>query len=358
MTIFAVLYSDVSKGELPIIISDVLVTSGSFVVQTGERYGKVYLPSVGGKFPHLTSQESIAGLIQKTYVISDAHSVVFAGGIREAKNFYEDMVSAKSYEEKVSVCEKYRGCLQFVNCFADVQTQSTFVVATDDCNYLEPGDYGLVIVGGSGESSIRDLLLQHQALPFCGEKELAPYARALCLVSAAIDLDEKLPAKTIEKKFGGYYEVSLFLDGKFLKLEGVQYSYWKIEVFDGRINWVPSKIYFHEYIAGVLVVRRVSFSSKEENFAIWQDCYGISGFESSMLPSEACNKALEHIPLPFIEVASVEIDGDVFRFVAMTQPLVSFRQEGGRWFPDINTKLLDAYAEEIYEKLQARHMES
>jgi hypothetical protein len=110
MTVFCILYSDVTSGEQPILISDVLITKGTRSSQEGRRYEKLYLPSIGGRFPDLPNKISIDGYIQKMYV-TDKYTFVVAGGYAAVENFHLKILSSETIEEFVSVCGPVPGML-------------------------------------------------------------------------------------------------------------------------------------------------------------------------------------------------------------------------------------------------------
>lgn len=352
MTIFSVLYANLATGEQPIVISDVLVTSSMLDSKSEERYKKVYIPSVGGKFPHLSGNALIAGLMQKMYILDNGHFIVFAGNVGAAYDFYEAMQSIKSADEFYSACKSHRNHLQFATFAVDLESEQAIICCSDDCNILQPGSYGTVIVGGSGESTVRKLLLKHQGMPFRGDEKLTTIGRALCLVSEALELDDNFPSLTLDKSFGAYYEISLYTGDSFVKLDRVLFSFWQVEIHDDGPTWTPTKMFYHEYVNGVLVVRRISVSMEAVGRVIWQDCYGIGGFGLSTSVDFVRSQVSMSAPRPIMEVASVEFNGATFRFVAMDAPIVDFKLSGETWDINIDYGLLKKYSEEIAQSIE------
>lgn len=351
MTVFCILFADVTNGEEPIVISDVLVTSEMLGNNT-ERYQKIYLPSIGGTFPHLTGVSSIKGYIQKTYIVG-RRTFVAAGTLNAAHGFYDEMHSAETFEKFWSACSQYKDDLQFASFALESSTSQIYLCCTDSCRQMQLGDYGYVIVGGSGESTIRNLLLKHQSLGFDGDKAMAPIARALCLVSEAIDLDDTAPSQSLQRLFGGYYEISYFSHDAFFKLERVLFSFWEVVIQDNGPQWMPTKMFFHEYVDGVLVVRRITISSESgESAVIWQDCYGIGGFSASSSNELVRSKVSTSIPEAIMEVASVELNGACFRFVSLDKPIIRFEAAGDRWVTKIDYQLLQHYSASIADAIE------
>lgn len=351
MTVFIILYGNLANGEQPIVISDVLLTSSAQDLSNEERYKKTYIPSVGGKFPHLSGNALISGLMQKLYILDNGHLMVFAGNVRDAGEFHDAQQLVKNSNELFSVCRSYRNRIQFAILALDVESKSVLLCCSDDCNVLEPGSYGKVIIGGSGESVVRDLILKHQVLPFCGDEYWAEIARALCLVSEALSLDDSFPSRTLDNGFGAYYEIGIFANDSFIKLERVLFSFWEVTIQDDNPRWMPTKMFFHEYVDGILVVRRITLAHEAGDRVIWQDCYGIGGLGVNSSTNRACSEVSMTIPQPIIEMASVEFEGATFRFFEMNQSIVKFKSLGKNWDIEINFDLLKKYSEKIAENV-------
>ncbi|RXZ36089.1 hypothetical protein D9O50_05895 [Oxalobacteraceae bacterium CAVE-383] len=249
------------------------------------------------------------------------------------------MLKIKTLEEFLLTCQLYRSTLQFVAITTiDGELNRVILCGSDDCTQFQPGDYGRVVIGGFGESSIRDLLVQQQALYFKGSEDLSSIGRALCLVSAALELDDSSPEKTLNKQFGAYYEITLYENGEFIKLERVLFSFWEITIVDDTLMWIPTKMFYHEYIDGMLIVRRITIPPyKEENSGIWQDCYGINSFERRHSHDFLRTHISEFAPDPWIEVVNAKLYNRDFRFIS-SNPIIRFEKDGEKWKinPDFN----------------------
>jgi hypothetical protein len=89
MTVFCILNADVSRGESPILISDILLTESVYLDADDSRYRKTYIPSLGGTFPQFAPDSSIAGLTQKTHIFRNGICAVVADNdIRDANQIH------------------------------------------------------------------------------------------------------------------------------------------------------------------------------------------------------------------------------------------------------------------------------
>ncbi|WP_312315884.1 hypothetical protein [Stenotrophomonas sp.] len=199
--------------------------------------------------------------------------------------------------------------------------------------------HGRVIIGGSGETTMKRLVLQHAMKPLAGDPNVMRIARALYLVNEALELDDANPEETLGNKFGAYYEIAAYEDGTFRKLDRVAHHYFRyVEGEDhGRLCLVRS--YFHEYLGKDLIVRRVVAGMDGEQISVWQDCYVINGFDAPLDLAAAAPHINSHLSTPDWEVVSIDLGGYVSRVVSIEQPLVSSQLVDGRWYCTIDQEL-------------------
>ena len=112
-------------------------------------------------------------------------------------------------------------------------------------------------------------------------------------------------------------------------------------------------MFFHEYVDGVLIVRRISVSSWDgENADIWQDCYGISSFMKVASHELIRSQTSALAPNPIMEVVSVKFEGARFRFVSMEKQIIRFQSHGEKWTTKIDHELLQQYSETIFHTIE------
>lgn len=341
MTAFCVLFANVAEGEKPIVISDVLLTDAVRQSFDDRRYGRRYIPSIGGTFPQVSADVSIAGLVQKTCVLGNGHCMVVAGDLRRAARFCSEVASRSAIGDIVEICRRYDGELQFVVLMNDSEGKTVYVCATESCRRLSPGSYGTVLLGGSGEGAWASLFMRHQGLPFKAGQESESLDRALCLVNEALDMDQSNRSETLGKRFGAYYETTAFTGSEFIKVGRVAHHYLTLDFTDNGSWWIIKKSYYHEYLDNDLIIRRISWGLDSEEPAVWQDCYVIGGLMSRVNAIEARRWIDETAPAPLAEVLCVQVGESKFRFVRWQRRLVTIRKEEGKWFPAVDREVIE-----------------
>ncbi|MBN3783261.1 hypothetical protein G3O06_37940 [Burkholderia sp. Ac-20345] len=349
MTVFCVLFADVSNGEQPIFISDVLLTAELRHSADGERYEKTYIPSIGGTFPQVSQNASISGLIQKTYILPMGHCLSLAGDFESVLNFYAEIKSKTDLFDVANIISRYKKSLQFAVAMLDRDTDRIYLCATESCRQLTPGSYGSVLIGGSGHNTLRKLLIAHQHRPFVGDPALDSIGRALVLINEALEMDESAPIETLGEHFGAYYEIAEFTGSQFVKIDNVAHHYVTIKIIDGTAHWILEKSYYHEYCGGNLLVRRISWG---QDF-VWQDCYVIGGFNGPVNLREVQLRVSDTAPIPMFEVIRLKFETSNFRVVSNRRHLIKIRKEGDRWFGDVDNIAANELANYIADELEA-----
>lgn len=348
MTVFCILFADVSKGEQPIFISDILTTAELRHSGDGERYEKTYIPSIGGTFPQISKSASISGLIQKTYILPVGHCLSLAGDFNSILKLYGDLKSAVSIVEIGSIISRYKNSLQFAIAMLDRDADRIYICATESCRQLNPGSYGSVLIGGSGHSTLRKLLIDHQHRPFVGDPTLDSIGRALVLINEALEMDESAPAETLGERFGAYYEIAAFTGSEFVKIDNVAHHYVDIKIIDGVAHWIVEKSYYHEYCGDNLLVRRISWGKD----IVWQDCYAIGGFNGAVNMREIRLRVSDTAPTPMFEVLRLRFGDSRVRTVSNRRHLIKIRKEGGRWFGDVDNVAASELGNLIADELE------
>jgi len=349
MTVFCALFSDVASGEEPILISDVLLTKGLHHSVDGARYRRTYIPSLGGTFPQVSPEASISGLGQKTYLLNTGGCFSVAGDLPRVLKFYSRLSEDGEARNVIQTCSEYKDDIQFVVFIVDAAAKVLFLCASPDCTLMRPGSYGLVVIGGSGESTMRKLLLQHEERSLQGDSTLAPIARALCLINEALLMDENEPSATLGRRFGAYYELAKYEDGLFVKVGNIIHHYIKFVVGEDVNYWMVRKSYYHEYIGEDLVVRRITFDHEHTEISGWQDCYVIGGMSAPTDGTSAEAHINSFAPAPAWEVVCLEVSGIVFRVVSNRHHLIKISMSEGRWFLSIDEQL----ARELVDRILA-----
>lgn len=334
-------------GEKPIVISDVLLTDAVRQSFDERRYQKRYIPSIGGTFPHESGGVSIAGLVQKTYVLDNGHCVVLAGDLRRAARFCSEVASRSAIGDVVEICQRYSDELQFVVLVNDSESKTVHVCATESCRRLSPGSYGSVLLGGSGEGAWASLVVRHQDLLFKAGQESESLGRALCLVNEALDMDQSNRSETLGKRFGAYYEITAFTGSEFIKVARVAHHYLTLEFTDSESQWIIKRTYYHEYLDNDLIVRRISWGLDSEESAVWQDCYVIGGLMGRVNTIEARTWIDQTALAPLAEVLCVKVGESKFRFVRWHRRLVTIRKEEGKWFPAVDREVIEEISRAI-----------
>ncbi|VVD71985.1 hypothetical protein PAQ31011_00658 [Pandoraea aquatica] len=320
-------------------ISDVLVTDDGWSSGKKPRYERTYIPSIGGTFPHVGPNAAISGMMQKTFLLPDGKCIAAAGGLQTVLSFRTQVEQAAGIDEVLDVCSRHVDELDFVFMSHCVEYQQLLVLATETCRRMTLDAYGAVIIGGSGESTIRRLVTEHAELPFSGEGGLATLGRALCLVNAALELDASVPQSTLGRRFGAYYEVTYFDGESFVKLDRTIHHFLAITLVEGLAAWFLSKSFYHEYVDGVLVARRITWGADEAKSFVWQDCYEIGG-DAAPFPRGRFEEHINTVvPDPVIEVLNIKVGDRTFRFVSSQEKLVKIWQEDGRWFSDLDADM-------------------
>jgi hypothetical protein len=164
MTAFCALFADVGNEEIPIVISDVLVTSRG-VPPTNSRYEKTYLPTIGGVFPHVSAHATISGLIQKLSLLPGGHCLAVAGDLHPILDFHAQLVQqSHDFHGMYRVCQAFSDKVSFTLLVNDTVRSRRVTIASESCRRLRSDQYGLSIVGGSGESTLRRLMLKQKEL--------------------------------------------------------------------------------------------------------------------------------------------------------------------------------------------------
>ncbi|CAG9243703.1 hypothetical protein [Paraburkholderia caribensis] len=343
MTAFCALFADVGKEEIPIVISDVLVTSRGLPPTNG-RYEKAYLPTIGGVFPHVSSEATISGLIQKLSLLPGGHCLAVAGDLSPILDFHAQLIQqSHDFDKMYRVCQAFSETVSFTLLVNDTARSRRVTIASESCRHLRSGQYELSIVGGSGESTLRRLLLKQKELSIRGTSDLGELSRAFFLVSEALDLDSKDPTQTLEKSFGGYYEIATYDGEKFIKFDRVAYHYVRLDIIDGENLWVLHKSIYHEYVNDDLIVRRVVWTREGVDGPVWQDCYAIGSFEKPADLRRAKAHIDDTVPTTEWEVLCFEIGALKFRTVSSRRNLVNLLKRGNRWFHETDAALLDEY---------------
>ncbi|CAE6713178.1 hypothetical protein [Paraburkholderia nemoris] len=345
MTAFCTLFADVSNGEVPVVISDVLVTS-SGLPQRAARYEKIYIPTIGGVFPHISADSAISGLIQKLSLLPGGHCLAVAGDLSPILEFHAKLVDCGHDFEEISVlCEEFSSRISFVLLAKDSEDDRLITMTSESCRRLRNDKYGLALVGGSGESTLRKLMLQQKDAPIQGTESLSDVSKAFFLVSEALDLDSRDPSQTIEKSFGGYYEISTYDGSQFCKIDCVAYHFLRLGKLGDEDCWVLHKSFYHEYVSDDLIVRRIVWTRDEGGGIVWQDCYAIGDFHRYANMERAKVHIDETVPTTKWEVLCFEVGASKFRAVSAGRNLISLRKSEDRWFHDIDSTLMDQYAE-------------
>lgn len=339
MTVFCSLFSDVASGESPILISDVLLTGSPRQTADGERYQRTYLPSIGGTFPDISNQATIVGVAQKMYITPFGGCFTFAGDFARAAKLHAALVEQHDIRRIVEICGDFIDDLQMAICTPETDGGINYVLASRSCTSLRPGPYGQVFIGGSGEASLRRLLLKQAQLPMHGDASLQPIASALCLVNEALQMDARQPSQTLGERFGAYYEIAAYTEGRYAKLDHVAHHYFLFVGDDTNGYWQLARSYFHEYLGNDLIVRTVAVGHEQGEPALFQECHVVGGLNAPIELDNATARTQCAGVSTHWEVVSLEIAGYTFRRVLRGRRLVEFRIDGGRWHFGIEPRL-------------------
>ncbi|WP_321845840.1 hypothetical protein [Paraburkholderia bannensis] len=326
-------------------ISDVLATTCSLPPKAG-RYDKAYIPTVGGVFPHVADKVVISGLVQKLTLLPGGHCLAVAGDLPPIIEFHKQLVQqSHDFHEMCKICLAFCYTIDFTLVVNDTPRDRRVTLASESCRRLQSDQYGLAIVGGSGESTIRSLLFKQQPLEIHGTAGLSKLSRAFFLVSEALDLDSRDPTQTIEKSFGGYYEIATYDGEKFFKFDRVAYHYVRLDTFGSESYWVLHKSIYHEYVNGDLIVRRVVWAREDNGGSVWQDCYLIGDLQRPADNARATEHIGNTVPSTDWEVVCFEAGHSKFRAVSAGRNLVKVWKQADRWFHETDTALMDEYVE-------------
>ena len=166
-------------------------------------------------------------------------------------------------------------------------------------------------------------------------------------MSDALDLDETNPSETLAKRFGAYYEITVYTGSTFKKIGNVAYHYLTARMSGGEVQWYIDKTFFHEYLDNDLVVRRIEWGHEHGRLAPWQDCYLIGGMQSDRNANDVRRLIEETAPAPIVEVLCISDGMNKARVVRWRKHLVSFRSAGDGWFPSIDLQVAAEISREI-----------
>lgn len=353
MTVFCALYSDLEQGEDPIVISDVLITGGVRHSPDGERYRRTYIPSLGGTFPQVSSDFAIVGLGQKTYLTESGNCFSVAGDLDLVKALHAQLSAGNGVLHALTTCAPLKDAdVQFAVFIADDAGAPLNLLHSATCNVFRPGSYGRVVIGGSGENTLRKLVLRQQdTTKLTGDNAIAPIARALCLINEALDWDESDPSETLGEKFGAYYEIAVYHNERFIKMGNIAHHFLTFKSEGDGGYWMYRKSYYHEYVGNDLVVRRITVGHDDNQSVAWQDCYVIGGLNAPVDETTARAHITGSAPTPAWEVLCLEVHGAVFRVVSSQRHLLNIRMSEGKWYFSVDEDLGKELAEEIIAKI-------
>lgn len=246
---------------VPLVFSDLLLT--------GPQLG----PAPAKAVPAIRNVEdvfgdsgwNVSGLRQKITLISPNCAIAWAGSYAAARMALGELRRMAS-GRKLS----HLDILDYLSREPDLKRHPVsfvgFMVESDlihqfhfGAHELDSPTLGKVYIGGSGAKAIHDFseLLRTMTWKQTGSKHpaMSAVSRALTLGGLLLQLEFRggSSAETILNMFGGGYEIAVFADGRFRKVDSVTYAFWEAQATDSDVLLSPPQLivkqrYLHEHL--------------------------------------------------------------------------------------------------------------
>jgi hypothetical protein len=266
------LVARVAPFGCPLLLADILITTPQPHPQTQLEA----LPSIGHFAliePNAVDLSRVAGLAQKICVITDNLAVGWSGNYRSARRIIATM-RAYPWPARITT-DDVQNCLATTR-YEDQAAVSLAGMFLND-NFF--GEFGLNssksnlplfnecrILGG-GKNAFIELCRNFSKLQLHSSDENQDYPTwikatvAVLLSSSALVGQEMNNFGGLPSDFGGLFEILMFRDGKFAKLDDILYCFWVVlEHSKYSMTIAPHTVFVKvKYHGDILVVRRSDF---------------------------------------------------------------------------------------------------
>ncbi len=250
----------------PLLVSDILVSGAEVLEQplNVPTVGTIHnvFPAGSGFVPN--------SLVQKTALIGDNIAIGWAGSHFAAKRVLSELTrknqvapftfpSLMAYFDALDSVwwDMEVGFLGFIKENAGVRT---FEAGSPSMSVF---DFGDVCVIGTGAETFGGLEQDAEPQPVGPLVQVTALDQAIMRglrLSGTLLSVELFTSHTLERYFGGGYEIATFADGKFVKLPKVTYCFWRGEISDSAMKASLQQVAGYEYFGESLEIRTVTFN--------------------------------------------------------------------------------------------------
>jgi len=260
-----------------------------------------YIPTVHDLkdiFPD-SSSLTVAGLMQKVWIVCDNFAIGWAGRAIEA-HLVIAKISERLEGRRVSceeVCETLNQAVATANvrdcCFLGYLVDSTNTPAV--CVYpaasrCQDIDLGEVFAIGSGARMLLAFLRQPTRWQFGTDQNNFIYCLSGMLTSWDLN-----GATSLLNYFGGGYEVTLYRKGKFRKLWDFSHIMWRCFLSSGaKLSLAPFHFTTHDYLDDILIMRSLQCPTDDASRELsWRTNFAVPPHRS-FLKSDR-EKVMQHL---------------------------------------------------------------
>lgn len=259
-----------TPGNYPVQMGDLLISSPHPSKKV------VSIPTLGDVPPSPEWWPSIVEMRQKVCVIGQNLALSWAGSYLAARQIVDGMkemadngqVSLQAVLDHLENLDEWTSN-QNVSILGHVAGPEggTFSKA---CSVGHSPILGDVRIGGSGTDDLIELVKQFKS-PISEEMRAAnPLECAVAcglMLTGVLTTEELISKRSLERYYGGGFEVCSLVRGRFSKVGDITYLWWILEARGGGQFGLtkPRCIHKYDYVEDFLVVRSIDFGSNEES---------------------------------------------------------------------------------------------
>lgn len=313
------------------------------------------------------------GLNQKVVVIADNLVIGWSGDFLNAKEVLRDLHAASKVKQFTmpaldsffkslpnSIWERNLG---FVGFLKDQGGFTRFGYHYESLNTAKFGKVGFL---GSGSNDLEELVSQFSEglmKPLSGQPNTLETSVSYALAISGVLLNVELSTfSTLQKFFGGGYEIAALINGKFQKLDGVVYSFWtaKTTKKEVRISQLPLHSMSFGYTNDILVIRSVSFNENNKQLSTNE-----SGFAILPMIRIATDDEIRSLKLPdlnqkwlcnYFLVTSDSGETEIYCRIDYRPRIdrgILFHNDQNKTIVSVQKEFIEGVAEQIYHKFSS-----
>ena len=261
------------KSNVPAIISDILVTNNAVEA--------IALPTnVFDINPYLTSKRKPVFLNQKTYIIRENVCVTLAGNVSEMAAFLIELKIRCSYYESVGANE-VKNFIEGYDIKNEFSTSAFMILAientveghevkqfhypTDEWDMTSGGIFDTIYACGSGK---KDFIHWTKAITLKTDEQSDPLHemvwRNACYIARLL-ATERVSLHTINRYWGGGFEIALFDGRSFFKIDKIAYVIFHAYFDDSGniVSLIPGLVLYQHYYNDILFISAIEVSEFE-----------------------------------------------------------------------------------------------